>query len=115
MSTSMRDDEVGDVALDSAMRRATICCSREGSWMTTRPCGVSGQARHRAPGALHETTGSGTTTAGGSTGFTGGLCRHPGRLQCGADVGLDDPPGGAGARDRQEVHAVLAGDPARDR
>src|SRR5213078_2992682 len=31
------------------------------------------------------------------------------------DVGLDDPPARAGALERREVDAVLAGDPPRDR
>ena len=102
MSTSSVMTKSGAVALDSAIRRATVRCSRfSSSWVTSpRPASPSRAGFF-----------------GASAGFAGGA---PARRGCfdpggGLDVGLDDPPARAAALDAGQIELVLPRHAAGDR
>ena len=102
MSTSVRRTKSGIVAFDSAMRRATTPCSRDGSWITTSPFAVPRSA------TVPARSGSGAAPARRA------LPRRGARRRA-LDVRLHDPP----ARDRcprrrAEIDAALSREPPGD-
>src|SRR3954451_17073985 len=134
MSTSIDSVKCGIVAFDSAIRRAMICWIREGSSTVTSPLPVSPAGALSASGAF--SSAAGCSAPSGSAGPApralglGGLDLarlrllavgavllrlRSGARRRGLDVGLDDPPAGAGALDLREVDVVLARDAPRDR
>ena len=119
MSTSTVRTKSGAVALDSAIRRATVCCRRVRSWWVTSPRPVCFSPA---------TTGAGTSSlrllvlrAPPRRGPPRpprrrlGLGRRGAALGRGLDVGLDDPAAGARALELRELDAHLARHPLRDR
>ena len=91
MSTSSVITKSGAVALDSAIRRATVRCRRESSTCSTSPRPASRRLGRSASALLRRAR----------------LARLA-ALGCGLDVGLDDPPAGAGALDRRDRSRPLS-------
>ena len=106
MSTSSVITKSGAVALDSAIRRATVRCRRVSSCVgDVAAAGLAVAARRFAAPAPPWPRRFRARP------------RAPARRPCarGLDVGLDDPPARPGALDRRELEAQLARHPPRDR
>ena len=102
MSTSSVITKSGAVALDSAIRRATVRCRRV-ELLVGRP--RRGRPRRRGWACAPPPSARGLfRLSSGASPLRGGL-----------DVGLDDPPARAGALDAGEVEPELARHPPRDR
>ena len=113
MSTSTLRTKSGAVALDSAMRRATVCCRRDSSWLSDapRPDWPSPAGADRAGSCF---AGAFSSSSAGASAAAGLLLLRPaaGRR---LDVGLHDPAARPRALERLELEAHLAGHPPRDR